>query len=129
MASTWRIREQSAFADLRRRGRRSRSGPVSVTWTAAVGDVVQPPRVGYAIGKVVGNAVTRNQVRRRLQGAIASVAAGLGEGTYLIGAGSAAAGATYADLSSSLVRALVSLPQPGGLREAPPAVGALGSPR
>ena len=124
MVTTWRIREQSAFADLRRRGRRSRSGPVSVTWSAAV-DPTEPPRVGYAIGKVVGNAVTRNRVRRRLQAVIASVATDLGAGTYLVGAGPAAAATTYAELASGLVTALVALPQPGGL-VAPPQVVATG---
>lgn len=113
MASTWRIREQSAFAELRRRGRRSRSGPVSVTWVA--GDGGTPPRVAYAIGKVVGGAVVRNRVRRRLQAVVASLAPELGPGTYLIGAGAAAAGASHAELAASLTRALRGLPDPGGL--------------
>jgi ribonuclease P protein component len=119
VASTWRIREQSAFAELRRRGRRARSGPVSVTWVD--GPAGEPPRVAYAIGKVVGNAVVRNRVRRRLQAALATVAASLGPGTYLVGAGPAAASAPYAELSASLVAALVALPAPGGLATVPQA--------
>jgi ribonuclease P protein component len=117
VASTWRIREQSAFADLRRRGRRARSGPVSVTWVE--GAAGQPPRVAYAVGKVVGNAVVRNRVRRRLQAVVAGVAADLGPGTYLIGAGPAAATAPYGALATSLHRALVALPAPGGLLALP----------
>lgn len=78
--------------------------------------------MGYAIGKVVGNAVSRNKVRRRLQAVVATQAPGLAPGTYLIGAGPAAAAATYDELSAALVAALVALPAPGGLLAAPQAV-------
>ena len=114
MASTWAVREQSAFADLRRRGRRARCGPVSVSWIAASG-AGEPPRVAYAIGKVVGGAVTRNLVRRRLQAVVASVAADLGSGTYLVGAGPGAATASFAELATALTTALGALPDPAGL--------------
>lgn len=87
---------------------------MSVTWAPAPAPD-QPPRVGYAIGKVVGKAVTRNKVRRRLQAAVAAVSADLGPGTYLIGAGPAAASATYGELSSALVGALTGLPALAGL--------------
>ena len=90
-----------------------------MTWVPAA-DVDQPPRVGYAVGKVVGNAFTRNKVRRRLQAAVAAVAVDLGPGAYLIGAGPGGALATYAELAASLEAALVALPSPGGLRAAPP---------
>ena len=69
--------------------------------------------------------MTRNRVRRRLQAVIASVTTDLGAGTYLVGAGPAAAATTYAELASGLVTALVALPQPGGL-VAPPQVVATG---
>ena len=118
MPATRRIREQSTFVDLRRRGRRSRSGPVSVTWAPAA-DAAQPPQVGYAVGKVVGNAVVRNKVRRRLQAIVAALARDLAPGTYLVGAGPAAATATYGELSSALMAALTALPAPGGLSSAP----------
>ncbi|CAA9250548.1 MAG: hypothetical protein AVDCRST_MAG50-2217 [uncultured Acidimicrobiales bacterium] len=123
MSSTWRIRERSAFADLRRRGRRARSGPVSVTWLGHA-DAGTPPRVAYAIGKVVGGAVTRNRVRRRLQAVVATVAADLGPGSYLVGAGPAAADADFEGLRAALVEALVALPAPGGLAARPGAVPA-----
>ena len=91
---------------------------MSVTWSPAPG-ATSPPQVGYAVGKVVGNAVTRNKVRRRLQAIVASFASDLAPGTYLVGAGPTAATATYAELSSALVTALVALPSPGGLSAAP----------
>jgi ribonuclease P protein component len=126
VSGTWRIRERSAFADLRRRGRRARSGPVSVTWLppaleVAAGDEVRP-QVAYAIGKVVGGAVQRNLVRRRLQAVVASVAADLAPGSYLVGAGSAALGASSSELRASLLDALQRLPAPGGLSAVPEAV-------
>ncbi len=118
MGVTWRVRGQSAFAELRRRGRRQRSGPVSLTWLEGTADGT-PPRVAYAIGKPVGNAVTRNLVRRRLQAVVTSVAPELGPGTYLIGATPAAANASFDELAGSLTAALVALPAPGGLPGAP----------
>lgn len=114
MASTWRVRERSSFADLRRRGRRARSGPIWVSWVDGNG-AGGPPAVAYAIGKDVGGAVTRNRVRRRLQAVVAAVAADLGPGTYLIGSGAAAADASFSELSSALTSALRRLPSPGGL--------------
>ena len=113
MPATWRIREQSAFTDLRRHGRRSRSGPVSVTWSPSGPD--GPPRVGYAVGKGVGNAVTRNKVRRRLQAVVAGLGPDLGPGTYLVGAGPAVATATFEQLATHLTAALTALPAPCGL--------------
>ena len=90
---------------------------MSVSWAAAA-DPTEPPRVGYAIGKVVGGAVTRNLVRRRLQAALRPLADDLGPGTYLVGAGPAAATASYVELADALVAALIALPAPGGLRSA-----------
>ena len=77
------------------------------------------PRVGYAIGRVVGGAVQRNLVRRRLQAVVASVSAELAPGTYLIGAGPAALGASSTELRAALLDALRRLPAPGGLVAAP----------
>lgn len=90
-----------------------------MTWLAS--DDTTPPRVAYAVGTAVGGAVTRNRVRRRLQAGVASVAPDLGPGTYLVGAAPGAAGASFAELASSLVDALVALPAPGGLSERPSA--------
>ena len=95
---------------------------MSVTWlppsAGALPDAGSPPQVGYAIGKVVGGAVRRNLVRRRLQAVVASVAADLAPGTYLIGAGPAAVGATFPDLRAALLDALRRVPAPGGLSAA-----------
>lgn len=89
-----------------------------MTWSPAP-DAAELPRVGYAVGKGVGKAVTRNRVRRRLRAIVATFARDLAPGTYLIGAGPAAATASYDELSSALVAALTGLPSPGGLPASP----------
>lgn len=60
-------------------------------------------RFGFVAGKVVGNAVTRNRVKRRLRAAVDSlpVADGL---DIVIGARRPAADAHYADLRGTLER-------------------------
>lgn len=50
---------------LRRRGRRARSGPISIRHVPA--PAPGSARVAYAISRKVGNAVVRNRVRRRLR--------------------------------------------------------------
>ncbi len=65
----------------------------SVTVTAG------PPAVAYAIGRRVGNAVTRNRVRRRLRSAVVRHSASLRPGhAYLVGVAPAAATVSYAEL-------------------------------
>ncbi|MFM8237855.1 MAG: ribonuclease P protein component [Actinomycetota bacterium] len=61
----WRVRDPASFRALAR-GRRRRSGVLEVR-TAMLGAPGEPPRVAYAVGKTVGNAVRRNLVRRRLR--------------------------------------------------------------
>ena len=96
---------------------------MSVTWLPPSGGGLPAagarPQVGYAVGKVVGGAVRRNLVRRRLQAVVASVAADLAPGTYLIGAGPAALGTTFSELRASLLDAFRRVPAPGGLAAAP----------
>jgi ribonuclease P protein component len=44
------------------------------------------PRVAYAVGRKVGNAVVRNRIRRRLRAGVAHSAAALTPGVaYLVG--------------------------------------------
>lgn len=99
-ATIWRVRDRATFTALRRRGRRARSGPLTVTWLP--GRAAQPPRVAYAIGRTVGPAVVRNRIRRRLRSLVAELAADLAPGDYLIGVAPAAAQISFAALRSSL---------------------------
>jgi ribonuclease P protein component len=65
------------------------------------------PRVAYAVGKRVGNAVARNRLRRRLRAAT-SGAEGLRTGAYLVSAGPAAAGLAFEELKREVARAMTS---------------------
>ncbi len=60
------IARRRTFADLRRRGRRVRSGSVRLTFLPM--QTVEP-QVAFAIGRSFGNAVERNRGRRRLRAA------------------------------------------------------------
>ena len=105
MAVVWRVRDRATFASLRREGRRSRRGPLTVTYLPA--EPGTPPRVAYAIGTTVGSAVARNRLRRRLRALVAT--AELAPGAYLIGAGPAASLLDEAGLRRVLSEAVVSV--------------------
>jgi ribonuclease P protein component len=80
----WRVRDRATFEALAG-ARRRRAGPVSLRFLSDGSH--DPPRVAYAIGRRVGNAVARNRVRRRLRAAIDRHAADLVPGgAYLFSA-------------------------------------------
>jgi ribonuclease P protein component len=100
-----RLRGRRAFADLAKRGRTVRSGPLRVRYLAAPGD----PRVGYAIGKRTGAAVVRNRIRRRLRAAVASASVPLTSGFYLISTDASAERLPFDDLVSAVDNVVISL--------------------
>jgi ribonuclease P protein component len=103
--AVWRITERSAFAALRRAGRRSRRGPIVVTYLPPDADRgALPSRVAYAVGRAVGSAVVRNRVRRRLRAIVATL--DLPPGDYLIRADASAATAPFSVLEQSLTVAV-----------------------
>src|SRR5689334_3653677 len=80
----WRVRDRASFRALAA-GRRHRWGALTMTRvrTAESG----PPRVAFAIGRHVVNAVVRNRVRRRLRALAHQHATSFAPGhAYLIGA-------------------------------------------
>jgi ribonuclease P protein component len=102
----WRVRGQAAFQALAR-GKRRRAGNLEVR-TAVLGTSAEPPRAAFAVGRSVGNAVTRNRVRRQLRSALREHAGSLQPGAgYLVRATPGAATTSYADLSDAL-RAILS---------------------
>ena len=103
-ARPWRIRDRSTFAELLRSGRRVRRGPVTVTWVD--GDPYQPPRIAYAVGRSVGNAVQRNRLRRRLRAIVSGRISTWRPGAYLIGAAAPAAVLSWEELRSIVNEAL-----------------------
>jgi len=104
-ARLWRIRDRATFTALRRAGHRARSGPIAVTWLP--GPAGDPPRVAFAVGRPTGRAVTRNLVRRRLQGALRDRATALPAGAYLISAGPDSADLSYDELSGHFQAAVL----------------------
>jgi len=100
----WRIRDRATFEALRRQGRRSRRGAVTVTFVAL--DDVGVPRVAYAVGKRVGGAVVRNGLRRRLRASVAEATGSLVPGAYLVAAGREAVGLPYEDLKAQVIAAM-----------------------
>jgi len=102
----WRIKDRRSFGDLRR-ARRSRAGPITVSFGSGSPDL--PPRVAYAIGRKVGDAVVRNRLRRRLREIIRELAPHLRPGTYLIGAVPEAVPLSHRELRANVIRALAAL--------------------
>jgi ribonuclease P protein component len=100
MARPWRVRDRASFAALRRSGARRRVGPLSVTRLDPADGGASTPAVAYAVGRNVGGAVARNRLRRRLRAVVAAL--DLAPGTYLIGAGPAAATLSSQDLRELL---------------------------
>jgi ribonuclease P protein component len=103
----WRVTDAATFGELRRSGRRVRSGALSVTWLP--GREGEPPALAFAIGRVVGNAVVRNRLRRRLRALFGELSAALPPGTYLVSAHPAAASLDYGDLRHIVCTALAQL--------------------
>jgi ribonuclease P protein component len=112
----WRVQDRATLADLRR-GKRSRSGPLTVSFVD--GDSAFPPRVAYAIGRKVGNAVERNRLRRRLRVVVRDLASQLRPGAYLIGAAPEAARLSVGELRIIMLRALEAVGQSGPAAPAP----------
>ena len=96
------VRGRASFERLARTGSRARAG---VLWCTFVHDpLVSPPQVAYAIGRVVGPAVTRNRLRRRLRSLLHQQYPHLPAGLYLVGATPAAAGRSFDELTADLER-------------------------
>ncbi len=99
---TWRIRDRATFAQFRR-AKSWRRGPITVRCISdgqrtAIG-AVPPPRLAFAMQKAVGSAVTRNRVRRRLQGLVRTHRELLVPGVaYLVSVQPEAAAMNYSDL-------------------------------
>ncbi|MGQ0434180.1 MAG: ribonuclease P protein component [Microthrixaceae bacterium] len=100
----WHISERSTFAAFRQDGHRAHRGPLTVTWLPPRDAASDPPRVAFAIGRSVGNAVTRNRVRRRLRAALRELqnSGRLPQGAYLVGGRAEAATLPWTDLVATL---------------------------
>lgn len=94
------------FSRAIRGGRRQGSRTV-VAHYAHHPDDAEPPRVGFAVSKAVGNSVVRHRVTRQLRHLMRSRVANLPDGSLVVlRATPAAAGADSADLAADLDRAI-----------------------
>jgi ribonuclease P protein component len=105
LARSSRLHRRGEFRITTRQGRRV-SAP-GLVLHAQVDQAPTPPRVGFVVGRPVGTAVTRNQVRRRLQHLVADRLELLPAGSRLVvRATPAAAGRSSARLGAALDDAL-----------------------
>jgi len=100
-----RLTGSAQFSLTIRKGRRAGSGTLVVH--LARPDSEDRPRVGYVVSRAVGNAVTRNRVKRRLRELVREQGEVLPAGSFLVvRALPPAAAASYAELRSDLARCL-----------------------
>ncbi len=97
-----RLADRNDFHRLQQHGRRARHGVLWMTWLTDAS--ATPPRVGFAVGRPVGRAVTRNLIRRRFRSVMGELArAGrLPAGLYLLGAKPGAEQLTFLQLSEGV---------------------------
>jgi ribonuclease P protein component len=120
-----RLTSSAGFTSATRRGRRAGSSTLVLHLVAGTTSDRDPhggpgaaARVGFVVSRAVGNAVTRNRVRRRLRHLLRDRCAGLPHGSVLVvRALPTAAVATSATLARDLDRCLDRLlgPSPSGV--------------
>ena len=112
LARAQRLTSSQEFSTVVRRGRRAGSATLAVHVVRGDGSSVSvTPRVGLVVGRAVGNAVTRNHVKRRLRHLLRERLPALPDGSLLVvralpAAGAASSAQLDADLDSALSRAL-----------------------
>ncbi|HET7174077.1 MAG TPA: ribonuclease P protein component [Nocardioidaceae bacterium] len=106
LARAHRLRRSEEIARAVRRGRRASTATLTVHAERGE-DPPRPARVAFVVSKAVGDAVTRNRVKRRLRHAAAAALPGLPAGCDLVvRAKPAAARASFVELAADLGRAL-----------------------
>ena len=113
LAAEQRLRRSDDFAAAIRGGRRVGRGTVVVHLLLEEPVRASAARAGFVVSKAVGNAVIRNQVRRRLRHLVRPVLDELPESAMLVvRALPAAADASYATLGADLAAAVASARKP-----------------
>ena len=97
MEQQYRLKKNGQFRYVYRKGKGAAAREIALGF--ARGARLQ---VGFAVGKKVGGAVTRNRVKRRLRAAFRAELPKLRRGLYFVTAREAAAAADYQRLAASL---------------------------
>ena len=109
-SATHRLTGSAQFSLATRTGRRAGSATLVVHLSRpddAGPESGEPARIGFVVSRAVGNAVARNRVKRRLRELVRERRESLPLGSLVVvRALPAAAGASYAELRSDLVRCL-----------------------
>ena len=97
MEQQFRLRKNGQFRSVYKKGKGGACREMAIGF-------VRGPKllVGFAVSKKIGNAVTRNKVKRRLREAFRAQLPMLKRGLYVVTAREAAAVADFSRLSSSL---------------------------
>ena len=98
-----RLSGDARFTRAIRSGRRAGSSTLVVH--LALTDSGDPPRIGFVVSRALGNAVTRNRVKRRLRELLRGQDLPAGA-LLVVRALPPAAGASYAELRTDLARSL-----------------------
>jgi ribonuclease P protein component len=118
LAKAHRLTGADAFSSTVRTG--GRAGSATLVAHLLLPAEVTPPRVGLIVSKAVGDAVTRNRVKRRLRHAAAAHLAELPAGSLLVLRALPAAGtASFAALERDLTRSLRRLLREPGRHSGP----------
>lgn len=115
------IRSRRTFEALRRTRARGRSGPLTVAFVAQT--TWSGREVAYAINRQVGNAVTRNRLRRQLRSILAGQAPTLPAGAYLVRTGPDAPQLAFDELKVAMSQALGQATRRATDRSTPVAAG------
>lgn len=108
LSSAHRLTDGASFREAVRTGRRSGSRTVVAHLASGPPGSQEPgPRVGFVVSRAVGNAVTRNRVKRRLRHLAREHLASLpGSAVLVVRALPASAHASSAELGADLARCL-----------------------
>ena len=98
------VHSRTTFAELRTGATRGRNGPLTVAFVAH--PEWDRSQVAYAVNRRVGNAVTRNLLRRRLRSIIVERAPDLPVGAYVVRGGEEAPALTFDQLKVAMSQAL-----------------------
>lgn len=100
-----RVRTRRQFALFAKPTGRGQSGPLRISFVADP-SAAATVNVAYAISRKVGNAVTRNQIRRRLRALFDDLQPRPLSGNYLIKCGNESGNLSYDDLRHHLSNAV-----------------------